>query len=175
LNVYTNFLNLSQKHIIKFLVLFFILIFPLTAQTKIDTLTSNKQDTVKFIMQKSPTGAMIRSIILPGFGQYYNESYWKIPVIWGFLGYFGYKAIDNNRLYNEYAGIVALQTNADLKTHYTTIRDFYRDNRDSFIVYMALTYLLNIVDSFVDAHLFDFDVSDTHNSMNYSLKLKIGL
>lgn len=173
MNAYTSFLNLSRKHIIKFLVVFFIATFPLTAQTKIDTLTSNNADSIKFIMQKSPTGAMIRSILLPGFGQYYNESYWKIPVIWGFLGYFAYTAIDQNNKYKEYSNLYNLGDAQ--QPRYKTIRDFYRDQRDSFIVYMALTYLLNIVDSFVDAHLFDFDVTDTHNSKNYSLKLKIGL
>ena len=154
---------------------FIIASFTLNAQTKTDSLTSNKNDTIKFIMQKSATGAMLRSMILPGLGQYYNESYWKIPVIWGFLGYFAYKALDNNKLYNDYASLADRQTDPNLISKYKNIRDQARDIRDSYFVYMALTYLLNIVDSYVDAHLFDFDVSETGKTKNYTLKIKIGL
>ncbi len=145
--------------------------FPLKAQTKIDSLTSNKPDTVKFVMQKSPTGAMLRSAILPGWGQFYNESYWKIPIVWGFLGYFAYKALDNNRLYKDYEGYAA----ADPSSRNIQIRDYYRDTRDTYFVYMALTYLINIVDSYVDAHLFDFNVSEMNNVKNYTLRIKLGL
>jgi len=39
-------------------------------------------------------------------------------------------------------------------------RDFYRDERDRFGFYVILTYLLNIVDAYVGASLYDFDVGD---------------
>jgi hypothetical protein len=152
------------------LIVIVLISFPLTAQTKIDSAASNKQDTIKFIMQKSATGAMLRSAVIPGWGQFYNESYWKIPVVWGFLGWFAYNAIHQNKMYNDYKPLA----DADPNT-YKRYSDYYRDNRDSFIVYMALTYLVNIVDAYVDAHLFDFDVSETNKSMNYTIKLKIGL
>jgi hypothetical protein len=47
-----------------------------------------------------------------------------------------------------------------------SLRDFYRDQRDQFYLYAGLVYLINVVDAYVDAHLFDFDVSD---------KMKLGL
>jgi hypothetical protein len=40
-----------------------------------------------------------------------------------------------------------------------SIRDFYRDQRDSFAWYMGVLYFLNLVDAYVDAQLYDFDVS----------------
>ena len=43
---------------------------------------------------------------------------------------------------------------------YKNLREFYRDQRDQFYLYAGLVYLINIVDAYVDAHLFDFDVSD---------------
>jgi hypothetical protein len=151
--------------------------FPLAAQTKIDSTASNKPDTTKFVMQKSATGAMIRSALIPGWGQLYNQSYWKIPVVWGFFGYFAYVAIYYNNQYKDYTTLTdkAVAENWANKDNYKKVRDQYRDLRDSFFVYMGLTYLVNIVDAYVDAHLFDFDVSETNNKKNYSLKLKIGL
>lgn len=168
-------MNLLQKHIIKFLIVFVLFSFSLQAQTKIDSTTSNKPDTLKFVMQKSATGAMLRSAVLPGWGQLYNGSYWKIPVIWGFFGYFMYEALHWNNLYKDYASLADNTTDAYWRPAYIKARDTSRDNRDSFFVYMAITYLVNIVDSYVDAHLFDFDVSETTNKKNYSLRIKIGL
>lgn len=149
--------------------------FPLSAQTKIDSTASNKPDTLKFIMQKSATGAMIKSALIPGWGQLYNESYWKIPVVWGFFGYFLYEAVHWNNLYKDYQSQADKTEAGYWKDMYVKNRNISRDNRDTFFVYMGLTYLINIVDAYVDAHLFDFDVSETNNKMNYSLKLKIGL
>ena len=52
-------------------------------------------------MQKSPWGAVLRSAVLPGFGQFYNESYWKIPVIWGVGALLISGWVYNNNLYND--------------------------------------------------------------------------
>jgi hypothetical protein len=39
-------------------------------------------------------------------------------------------------------------------------REFYHNQRDEFIFYLALTYFLNIIDAYVGATLYDFTVSD---------------
>ena len=157
------------------MIVLFLSSFSLSAQTKIDSTASNKQDTIKFVMQKSATGAMLRSAVLPGWGQLYNESYWKIPVVWGFIGYYIYGAIYYNNRYNEYEDMSNTTESTSLQTRYKSLSKSYRDLRDSFFVYLGITYLVNIVDAYVDAHLFDFDVTETGNSTNVSLKLKIGL
>lgn len=125
-------------------------------------------DTV-YVMQKSPWGAVLRSAIIPGWGQLYNESYWKIPVVWGFAGWFVYNWVDTN---NEYI------KNRDLfittsENIYLRRRDFYRDQRDNFAIYLALTYFLNLVDAYVDAHLFDFSVSEDFLTRTPQLNIRI--
>ena len=52
-------------------------------------------------------------------------------------------------------------------------KDYYRRNRDLLIISVVGFYGLNIIDASVDAHLFNFDISDdlTFNwqpSVNYS-------
>ena len=131
-----NFLKLLIKLIINsflFSLLFFI---TLTAQDN-STQPNSTIDTT-FVMQKSPWGAVARSAILPGLGQFYNESYWKIPVIWGFAGWFIYEWIQNNDLYKT-NGDLYIQTGEEL---YRTYRDFYRDQRDNFTIYLVAVYLL---------------------------------
>lgn len=114
-------------------------------------------------MHKSPLRAVLYSAVLPGLGQFYNESYWKIPIIAGFGGYFGYEIIDYNNIAKDYeAQYVATQTpdNPGGDTRYKQLRDRSKDNRDQFIFYFGILYLANLVDAYVDAHLYDFDVSE---------------
>ncbi|HED08391.1 MAG TPA: hypothetical protein ENI57_09775, partial [Ignavibacteria bacterium] len=79
-------MKLSIKHIISF-VLFFLLMqnFNYAQQTDTAEQGKSKNDSV-FVMTKSPMGAVLRSAILPGWGQIYNESYIKAPIIWGIFG-----------------------------------------------------------------------------------------
>ena len=44
-------------------------------------------------------GAMLRSAVFPGWGQFYNESYWKIPIVWGVSAWFLYLWIDRDDNY----------------------------------------------------------------------------
>lgn len=130
----------------------------------------NKQSVKKsFTMKKDPWKAVGFSAILPGAGQYYNESYWKIPVILGLGGYFVYELVKNNNSYLDYKEQYSnSQTpkNPEGDLYTKSLRDFYRDQRDDFIIYSVILYVVNLIDAYVDAQLYDFDVSD---------KLKISL
>ena len=51
-----------------------------------------------------------------------------------------------------------------------TIIDYYQRNRDFSYIITSAIYLLNIIDASVDAHLFDFDISE-NLSFNASPKI----
>lgn len=158
------------------MLLFFIFSSPKYLQAQVQPFDSNsvKIDTSKFEMKKSPWGAVLRSAVLPGFGQFYNESYWKIPVIWGVLGYLGYQWNRNNKLYVQYRDEYARSILKDPTVSYAyKAREFYKDQRDQVAVYIGLTYLLNLVDAYVDAHLFDFDISRDNSMGQFQLSLKV--
>lgn len=137
-----------------------------------------QMDTLVYKMQKSPLGAVLRSAILPGLGQIYNESYWKVPVVWGFLGYYGYEWTRQNNDYHTYAQqykevLAGLrQGNA---ANYKRVRDFYRDQRDLFAIYFGIAYALNLLDAYVDAQLFDFSVDEDPVSRVSRLNLHLNL
>ncbi|MBE2228289.1 MAG: hypothetical protein IAE93_13125 [Ignavibacteria bacterium] len=135
----------------------------LTADTNMTIIKPKEPAIKKFRMKKSPTTAVLLSAVLPGAGQFYNESYWKVPIIGGLVGYFGYEYFRNNNLYKDYrneytASQTELNPNGDLNLK--TLREFYRDQRDDFVWYFLIVYVINMVDAYVDAHLFDFDVSE---------------
>ena len=178
---YLNFSKLSANHKIGIIVLFILLngwINCSLSQTEPSIADSVQTDTTKFVMQKSPWGAVLRSAILPGLGQFYNESYWKVPVVLGFIGYFTYIWIDQNNLYKQYrdqysASITA--ANPSGNNDYLQLREFYKDQRNTFAIYIGLTYFLQLVDAYVDAQLFDFTVSEYNNvsTLNLTFKLKL--
>jgi hypothetical protein len=119
---------------------------------------------------KSAGTALLLSALLPGAGQVYNESYWKVPIIAGFAGYFIYEWIWNNNKADEYRGLYvqSIRENPPFgDDRYRQLREFYKQQRDSFAWYFVILYVLNLVDAYVDASLYDFDVGE-----NLSLHLK---
>ncbi len=149
-----------MKNTIKILFIAFLIGSPILAQESGDTLKTVPDDSV-FVMTKSPWGAVLRSAIVPGWGQIYNESYWKAPIFWAALGGFIYGWNFYDDLYDKYSALYSESINGDSGDNsYLRQRDFYRDQRDLMSVYIGLTYLLNLIDAYVDAHLFDFDVGE---------------
>jgi hypothetical protein len=113
---------------------------------------------------KSGNLAMLFSAILPGSGQVYAHRYYTIPLIWGFGYYFfhQYKTADDN--YKKYKSLYS-QSLVDstlfyLQSGYYGLREDWHNFRDEMGVYLALTYILNIIDAYVGATLYDFNVSD---------------
>jgi hypothetical protein len=117
-----------------------------------------------FVMQKSPWGAVLRSAIIPGWGQLYNESYWKIPVVVGLTAFLVSGIVREHSRFADYrdlyaATITTANPYGDLR--YKQYREFYRDNRDTYAWWLLVLYLVQAADAFVDAHLYDFNVTDT--------------
>ena len=159
--------------------MFFVLLFSLASHAQNDTarINTNEKSVVKTkpadsTLLHSPKKAAIWSALLPGAGQVYNKKYWKVPIIYGAFTTCAYFAVDNRREYLRYRDAYRAETDNDS----TTISEFdgfpitvqgIRDRRDQFKQWMelsyilgGLTYVLQIVDASVDAHLFYFDVSD---------------
>jgi hypothetical protein len=121
-----------------------------------------ENDTLSRAPSHSTLLAMGLSAMLPGAGQVYNHSYWKVPVLLGLGGYFIYEFIDNQRQYKDYrdqyqASLATLPSGND---RILLLREFYKEQRDTFGWYFLILYVVNIADAYVDASLFGFDVGD---------------
>jgi hypothetical protein len=133
----------------------------------------------------SPRKATIYSAILPGLGQAYNKKYWKIPIIYVGFGTIGYFIRWNNNYYQTYKQAYSDFTDGNpdtdsyldldatkyydlenptdsvnFRTGLSKQQAYYRRNRDLLIISMVGFYGLNIIDASVDAHLFNFDISE---------------
>ena len=101
------------------------------------------------------------SAAIPGAGQIYNQNYWKPPIVWGLGGYWVYEWFQMNSQYKDYRNQYSQSISPILPLgngQLQQLRDFYRDERDKFAWYLGALYFLNLVDAYVSASLFDFDI-----------------
>lgn len=141
-----------------------------------------------------PSKALWYAALFPGGGQIYNRKYWKLPIIYG--GYLGliYGFQFNQKYYrtysNAYRDLVLNSPNKSymqflppnypvesrrdyLEKTFQRKRNAYRQYRDYCLVGMIGIYLVAMVDAYVDAALYNFDVS-TNLDANNNPTLMIG-
>ncbi|MDZ4744901.1 MAG: DUF5683 domain-containing protein [bacterium] len=113
-------------------------------------------------LTKSPTTSVLMSLACPGLGQFNNEAYWKIPIFTGTAAVSVWLFFSNNAKFNEAdAQYEAAKASGDFSEgRLLTTREVYRDNRDLAGLIFIVTYALAAVDSYVGAHLYDFDVDE---------------
>ena len=127
----------------------------------------NANSTAQEYGEKAPKRAALYSAILPGAGQVYTKKYWKVPVIYGGLITSAYYINESNDLYQLYKSTYLNRLDGDFTDNLNysdsdlrTLTEHYRRNREVSALLFTLTYILNIVDASVNAHLFEYDVSE---------------
>lgn len=167
-----------------------------------------KNDTIRFIpdsvqqeqyrymidLKRKPDAikAVWLGAILPGAGQIYNRSYWKLPIVYGALMGCGYAVGKMQGRYSDYKtaykdlyldDVTGTVNEADpaksyvrllpegytiarmggVSTYINTLKNRqsnYRRYRDLSVVATVAVYALTLIDAYVDAQLFDFDISE---------------
>lgn len=161
--------------------LIILLLIPLLAHAQQDSIPYRKPDAGK---------AVWLGAIVPGAGQIYNGSYWKLPIVYGaFMGcgyaigwtnnrYTGYKTAYLDLYNDRKAGTVSedpsksyiavipegynLERVGGAARWESTLKNqqsIYRRYRDYSILATILVYALSMIDAYVDAQLFDYDIS----------------
>jgi len=157
------------KYFVKYILLFILVCNVILGKSQSVTSPDNDLKAPLILNKKhSPHKAAMYSALVPGLGQIYNERYWKLPIIYGAAGVLIYAFDFNNDRYNRYknayadmdAGKITSFEGFTDKDVLLRLKDNYRRNRDLNVIIMAGVYLLNVVDATVDAHLFDYDISD---------------
>lgn len=129
----------------------------------------------------SPHTAIMRSLMVPGWGQLYNHRWWKVPFIYGGIGLLGVAIVFNQTNYAQFSqlalyfnrGIVVKPTdkyyaeytlykNAGISpTAINDAADGYRRNRDLCYLGVAAAWFINVVDAYIDAKfIHSFTVDD---------------
>ena len=151
-----------------------------TSDIEVITIDSSK------VFIPDPMKSVWFSALMPGAGQIYNRKYWKLPiVVGGFMG-LAYGISFNSRYFTDYSNAYRdaysndpnansyinflpysyrnnkewIEKNKEwIRSSLKSKKDYYRRNRDLCIVGMLAVYGLAMIDAYVDAQLYTFDIS----------------
>ena len=149
------------------------------------------RDSVRLYWKPDAMRAVWMGAIIPGYGQIYNRSYWKLPIVYGAVFGCAYAITWTNGMYTDYKtayrdsltdrdngtrsedpdkSYIAILPDGytisrvgGFDTWTTTLsnqQNRYRRYRDLSIVAAVAVYALSLIDAYVDAQLFDYDISD---------------
>ena len=156
-----------------------------------DSVPLTQKEIDRLFWKPDPMRAVWLGAIVPGLGQIYNRSYWKLPIVYGGLmgcvyaitwtssEYTSYNTaykdiyfdIRDGKLTNDpsksYIAILPEGYTMDMmggaSAYQSRLKEWQsqsRRNRDLAIAATVVVYALTLVDAYVDAQLFDFDVSE---------------
>ena len=120
----------------------------------------------------TPSKAAFYSAIIPGLGQAFLGKGWKVPIIYAAIGASLYYYDVNNKEMNSYRTAYKRRLNGFFDDEYleteipiTTDQlllgmEFHKNYRDIAIILAAASYMLNILEANVSAHLLQFNVND---------------
>jgi len=97
----------------------------------------------------SPSGAALRSFVFPGWGQAYAQQPLKAVIYGGIEQGFIYGIYRQHKFYQYHKS-----------KGNTRFANFYRNDRNRLGWYLTAAIILSVMDAFVDAHLYEFDVSN---------------
>ncbi len=109
---------------------------------------------------RSPMGALLRSVVVPGWGQLYNRKYIKAGLVAGFETFFLIKAVDWWRRTEDQYDLVQ-NSPEELQPFEFARYQNYRQNRNDYLWAAGITIFLSMFDAYVDAHLAGFDIDVT--------------
>lgn len=141
------------------------------------------KDSTRLALEALTRTAVRKSAILPGWGQLQNGRWWKVPIVIGGFAGIGYSynfARQNYRKYLKEAQYRAVNPGpgeylfpefaAYSSEGIIVAKDYYRRNRDLSILAGVGFYAIQLIDAYVDAKFFRYDISD-----DFSFNLKPSL
>ena len=127
----------------------------------------------------APKSVMLKSAMVPGWGQVVNEQVWKVPIVYGMLGTLVWNSVRLTKRFHDFraAAFNAQVEGTDMddmrfgptpeflqgdfsERFLRSRRDELRNNRDLMFIIIGVAYGLNVLDAYVFAHMKTFNVSD---------------
>ena len=158
------------------LVFLFVLLFSntqLQAQSTVVEFENSTDSVYRYFPDHSPSKATWMSAALPGLGQYYNQMYWKIPIIYAGFSTLVFFVSENKYQYNRFKEAYAIsieipegQTSSNpLVNNYNSEqllsqREYYQSSLEMSYILTGIFYILQIVDAAVDANLYGYDIDE---------------
>ncbi len=129
------------------------------------------KDSTRLALEARTRKAVRSSAVLPGLGQIQNGRWWKVPFVYGGFVGLGLFFDFNQRNYHFFLEEVQFRLanpNQFLHEEYAAYnnesiiqaKDFYRRNRDLSVLLALGWYGIQLIDAYVDAKFFRYDIDD---------------
>lgn len=131
------------------------------------------KDSTRLALEELTRTAVRKSMIIPGWGQLQNGRWWKVPIVVGGFGGLVYSYDFARKNYRKFLAEAQYRTinpgpNEFLFPEFEgystegiiSAKDFYRRNRDLSILGGLGFYAIQLIDAYVDAKFFRYDISD---------------
>src|SRR3990172_6320058 len=130
----------------------------LTISTPAEKLNLASADSSRTTL-RSPTGALFRSVAIPGWGQFYNKKYLKAALVFLGEGSLIAGAVVEWKRMDEHKKIFEAlpDTNPQLKTSEFNQYQYHKDNRNLFLWWTAGVIFISMWDAYADAQLSSFE------------------
>jgi hypothetical protein len=129
-----------------------------SGQTEQDSTVTEASKPDTLLKNKSPMGALLRSVVFPGGGQFYNRKYLKGIVVFGTeTTFITLAAIEWSRANTHKKNFQNPEYPYSERYWEFEQFKFYEDRRNLFLWITAGVVFLSMFDAYVDAHLYNFD------------------
>lgn len=107
--------------------------------------------------RSAPYKVMLRSAVVPGWGQLYNHQFLKAALVVAGEGFIAYKALDELGLENDAIDRAAALPEGPEQSLALEERTVHQNRKISWIWWGVAAHLLSMADAYVDAHLSTFE------------------
>jgi len=105
---------------------------------------------------KKPFKAMALSLVIPGGGQFYNESYYKAAFVLALEGYFIGRTIYHHDRVQHYHDMADSTVGEEHDFYMEEYNRYYRRRQNDYW-WLGTIVFLSVVDAFVDANLYNYN------------------
>jgi hypothetical protein len=110
----------------------------------------------KWEREKNPRTAMLCHMLLPGLGQVYNGRRLKVGLMVGFASYYyGNTWLNYKRWHAAEAERDLYESGTREFRHQDELASFYEEQARTYLWWSGAVWLLGLIDSWIDAHLYD--------------------
>jgi Family of unknown function (DUF5683) len=126
---------------------------------------------VNFELQRTqnPNVGLLKSMVVPGWGQIGNKRYVKAVIFAGLEGWFVSSAIRYGKQASDYRAKYTAETDVSARNAWYDLYSNRRDERNKFTWFAVLFTFVGMFDAYVDAHLSGYPSEDKQHGADFGI------
>jgi hypothetical protein len=120
-------------------------------------------------LSQNPTVALIKSVFVPGLGQFGNRRYVKAVIFMGLDAWFISSAIHYGRQASDFRDQYEMSADTTTRNDYYNLYQDRKSERNKFTWYAVIVTFFSMFDAYVDAHLSGFPQKTDEDRVSFNL------